>query len=706
MKKEYPQVACGAVYFRKSDPPREDWERDYAQARMDGMNMFRHWFLWNAIEKAPGEYDWSEYDRQLELAAANGIGTIIAEFSDCVPEWFYHEHKDCFSVLRDFGRGYDVQAPFSGQGGSCNTGGFVPGGPCLDNDKARGYIEGFLRALAGHYKDHPGLFGYDVWNECNYSPAACFCEHTQARFRVWLQKKYGSLEALGEAWHRYSYTSWDQVQAPRFETPCAECLDWLFFRKQNFYENYRWKVSIIESVDKNARITAHGVAASLDYTYGDGNDDWMAASNVESYGLTWVMGRKGTEPWKQWHAIDLVRAGSRGKTFWHAEMQGGALWLQPQVLGRAKEDGRVGTAEDIRLWNLVSLAGGARGVMYLRWRSLLGGPLFSSFGLYGNDGLPNDRSKMNAAVAKWANSAETKGLFAAQPVKSTVGLIVLDQIQEFNRLVFQAGKEKFYANCQWGAYRMFFESGIPVDWVHFDDIGQYKTLYFAYPILLEKAHAAKLADWVKNGGRLICEGLPGYFTDGGRVCTVQPGNGLDKVFGVNEKTVEFMPDLSESIKFGALGISDIPGGYFRQSYEAAGADVLGEYPDGEAAVLRNKYGEGETLLIGTFPSAGYQRTSSQLCRLLLNKLVALAGAAPPSILSGSDKVNYRLCEDGPDKYVWLINHGNGGARVNFRTEGMSEITKILWGKLDCAKFSDGCVTAYVPGKDAVVLQIK
>ena len=197
MKKDYPQVAYGAVYFRKSNPPREDWERDYAQAAADGMNMFRHWFLWGAIEVAPDVYDWSDYDRQMELAARNGIGTVIAEFSESVPEWFFHGNKDCFSVLRN-----GAQVPYTGLSGSCMTGGFVPGGLCLDNPKTLGYVEKFLRALANRYKGHPGLFGYDIWNECNYSPDACFCDHTQKKFRAWLKDKYGSLKNLGAAWYR------------------------------------------------------------------------------------------------------------------------------------------------------------------------------------------------------------------------------------------------------------------------------------------------------------------------------------------------------------------------------------------------------------------------------------------------------------------------------------------------------------------------
>ena len=744
MKKEYPQVTYGAVYYRRSNPPRADWERDYAQAKKDGMNTFRHWFLWGSIEVAPGVFDWSEYDKHVELAAENGIGTVIAEFSESVPEWFFHNNKDYFTVDRN-----GAQALYSGMGGSCATGGFVRGGLCMDNPGARVYAERFLRALAGHYKGHPGLFGYDIWNECNYNPNTCFCEHTQKAFREWLKRKYGSLEVLGRAWRRYSFSEWDQVQAPRFVGQYAECLDWLRFRKENYYKHFQWKVSVIESVDPDARITAHGVAGSLDYTYGDGNDDWLAASQVESYGMTWVMGRKGTEPWKQWQAVDLVRAAARGKIFWHAEMQGGPLWLQPQVIGREKADGRVATADDVRLWNLVSLAGGARGVLYLRWRALLDGPLFGAFGLYSNDGTPNDRSAAAAKIAHWANSPATSALFAAKPRKAGVGIVIYDQAQEYNRIIEQAGAQKFYARCQWGAYRMFFDARIPADFVHFDDIGAYETLYFAYPIQLDALDARKLSDWVKAGGRLICEGLPGYFGDGGHVGVVQPNNGLDEVFGVKEKTVEFMPDIGDRIVFGlvggigdpgmanateaatvqgsaaaqgpaaaqgtataqgttaAQGTADTPGGLFRQSYETKGAEALGVYDDGEIAVTFNRFGEGQAILAGTFPSEGYFRASAPQTLDMLRAMLSKIGRLSVSGLTASPMVQASICESGDGAlFLWLLNHGDCAEAADMYIPEAQGISRVLWGPEDAVTFTDGVIRAAIPGKDAIVLALK
>ena len=82
-----PPFPYGAVYFRKSNPPREDWARDYQVAAEDGMNVFRHWFLWSAIETAPDVFDWADYDAQLDLAARFGLKTIIAEFITAAPEW-------------------------------------------------------------------------------------------------------------------------------------------------------------------------------------------------------------------------------------------------------------------------------------------------------------------------------------------------------------------------------------------------------------------------------------------------------------------------------------------------------------------------------------------------------------------------------------------------------------------------------------------
>jgi len=80
-----PVFPYGAVYFRKSNPPEAEWARDHQTAARIGMNTFRHWFMWSAIEVAPGKYDWRDYDRMMDLAAQNGIKVVIAELITAAP---------------------------------------------------------------------------------------------------------------------------------------------------------------------------------------------------------------------------------------------------------------------------------------------------------------------------------------------------------------------------------------------------------------------------------------------------------------------------------------------------------------------------------------------------------------------------------------------------------------------------------------------
>ncbi|HEY8742488.1 MAG TPA: beta-galactosidase, partial [Chloroflexota bacterium] len=403
------QVPYGAVYFRKSNPPQEDWERDYATASQDGNTIFRHWFMWSAIETAPGVYDWADYDRQLDLAAKHGIKTVIAEFLTAAPEWAFRTFAGGRLEARD---GSHARSTVSA---SSATGGFP--GLCLDHEGVRDAAERFLTALVTRYRDHPGLGGYDVWNECNMPAAYCYCPATAAAFRTWLQQRYASLQDLGKTWHRYSYASWEDVQPPRSFGGYPDSLDWLQFRIDHAYARLRWRISLIRKLDPNHPITAHGIASGLIAHADAVADEWRSAAEVDSYGFTWIAARKGSEPWRQWHAVDLVRAGSRGKPFWHAEAQAGPLWMQPQVINRPREDGRVAEPEDVRLWNMVSFAGGTSGILYPRWRPLLDGPLWGAFGAYGMDGSRTPRSAMTSRVARWANAPEQASLFQAKPMR-------------------------------------------------------------------------------------------------------------------------------------------------------------------------------------------------------------------------------------------------------------------------------------------------
>ena len=671
-----PTFPHGAVYFRKSNPPREDWARDYRTAAADGLNSFRHWFLWSAIEVAPGVFDWDDYDRQLDLAAENGIKTIIAEMITSAPEWAFQRYAHA-RYARPDGSRVDSQV-----GNSTAVGGFP--GLCLDNDDYRELAGRFLAELVRRYRDHPGLGGYDVWNECGQAQDVCYCPATAARFREWLRNKYGGLAALGEAWHRYSYAEWDNICPPTKLGPFPPVLDWLQFRIENAFKHMRWRVDLIRSLDANHPVTAHGVAGSLTSMASRATDDWRAAAEVESYGLTWVACRKGDEPWKHFHAADLARAASRGKRFWHSEAQAGPLWMQPQVPGRPRDDGRIPTPEDVRYWSLTSMMCGATGYLYPRWRPLLDGPLWGAFGPYAMDGSRTPRSEINSRLARWANAPEQSALWQSQPVQGQIGIVFVPEAQLF--AFAQQGHTNYYAQTMQGAYRGFYDQNIQADWVHIDDIDGHDTLYLPYPVMLSQNTADRLRRWVESGGTLICEGCPGYFGEGGHVGTVQPNLGLDQVFGARESYVEFTPDLLGDMVFSCRG-STAYGGLFLQAYEPTTGQPAGLYEDGRIAAVENAIGRGRTLLIGTMAGWGYGAHAQATKHLaprptdLFARLLSFAGKTP-HVKCSDPRIKARLHLGEGGTHLWVANPSSQALRVDLElssTWGPFSACRTYWG---------------------------
>lgn len=694
-----PVFPYGAVYFRKTNPPEQDWARDFQTASRVGMNIFRHWFMWSAIEVAPGKYDWSDYDRIMDLSAQNGIKLVLEELVGCAPEWAFRKYAHARYLGSD---GFVVNSSVSE---SSATGGFP--GLCLDNPDVQQLAQTFLTALVERYRNHPALFGYDLWNEGtsfggNPRRMYCYCEGSKRKLREWLQVRYGSLEKAAKAWNRFSYESWDDVEPPRSFSGYPDSLDWLQFRIDNAYSLLDWRIKLFRKLDPNHRITAHGVAGTLDDLPSASHNEWRSAAKVDIWGLTWIAARKGDEPWKQMRALDLVRAGARGKPFWHAEAEGGPLWMQPQVIGRPREDGRIPDAEDVRIWNLVSCAGGAKGILYCRWRPLLDGPLFGAFGPFAMDGSETPQSEMAGRVAHWANAHGD--LWKSNAIKGDIGLVFVPESEIFNYVQQEATEFYFHSMC--GAYQAFFDSNIQADFVALENIAEYKIIYLPYPVMLSSETAVRLRQYVEQGGTLVSEGLPGYFGDHGHVGIVQPNYGLDEVFGARQSYVEFTPDISSNLMFELKG-SKIYGSYFRQDYELHGGEEAGHYADGKIAAVQHKFGQGRTLLMGSFPGAGYYLHHGAATKEIFAGLLEIAGVVP-QVKIDDNSVQARFHHGAGGSYLWVLNPTRGEKAVKVSlAAALGNFTsgEDIWGNLRIAVNSQQ-VTVSIPGRDAAVIALR
>jgi beta-galactosidase len=352
--------------------------------------------------------------------------------------------------------------------------------------------------------------------------------------------------------------------------------------------------------------------------------------------------------------------------------------MQPQVIGRPREDGRIPTAEDVRYWKLVSFMGGATGLLYPRWRPLLDGPLFGAFGPYGMDGEPTPRSEMTGRLARWANADAQQDLWRSHPVRGEIGVLYVPEAQLFTYA--QQGDTGFYARSVFGAYQGFFDRNVQADWVHIDDADLYDLLYLPFPVMLTQQTADRLKAWVAAGGVLISEGCPGYFGDGAHVGTTQPNLGLDELFGAREEVVEFTPDLLDDLQFQLDG-AWARGGIFMQSYRPTTGEPVGWYGDGRVAAVDHTYGGGKTRLLGTMCGAGYGAHPEDCSPALFAGLMRFA-AKGQHVTSSDGRVKARLHDGAGGIYLWVANPERRSLPVRLElssTWGPFSTAQSLWG---------------------------
>ncbi|HVT89249.1 MAG TPA: beta-galactosidase [Tepidisphaeraceae bacterium] len=680
-----PVFPFGAVYFRKSNPPEQDWERDHKTAADLGVNIFRHWFLWASVENSPGQYDWRDYDRMVELEGQNHIKMVIAENVTGAPEWMW----DKYPHARHVGASGDETFP------TVATGSATGNAPlCLDNDDVLEQAGKFLTALVERYKDKPATLGYDLWNEND--PQECYCAATQEKYRQWLKAKYGTIEALGKAWHRYSLADWQYVHPPHGNTGYADSLDWLQFRRDDAMRLLKWRINLIRKLDPKNQITAHGTGQLTEI-------EWRVTDQVQTYGYTWVASRHGNDPWMQFHAIDIVRSATRGKPFWHAEATGGPLWLQPQVVNRPLEDGRSSDDKDIRVWSMIDMACGAKGILFTRWRPLLNGPLFGAFGPMGMDGSVTPQAEMASSLAKWTNAHPD--IWKSKPVKGDIGILFVPESQDFASVQgLGGGGGNGFNQSSEGVYQAFFDSNIQPDFVSLDDISQYPVIYLPFPEMLKKSTADKLKAYVQNGGKLICEGCPGYFNDTGTVGTVQPNLGLDELFGARETYVQFTPDLLNRLQLTVLG-KPVVGQYFLQEYKLAGGTEAGHYANGHIAAVEHIFGQGKTLLIGTFPGGGYVRNRTPAGREFFATLLAWAEVSP-QVQTSDPEIKARLHTGAGGTYVWVINPTRNAKNVKITLPAEYKEATELWQSSNQPQVQGRTLTTSVQDRDAAVVRMQ
>ena len=160
-------------------------------------------FSWDKIEPREGEFTFEWLDHVIDKLGAAGIAVDLASATATAPLWLYERHPEVLPIDR---YGHVVNA------GSRQS--WQPTSPVLKE-----YALRLCRKLAEHYKDNPYVTAWHMGNEYGWNNRYDYSDNALAAFRTWCEAKYGTVDALNEAWGTAFWSqhvnSFDEVLLPR-----------------------------------------------------------------------------------------------------------------------------------------------------------------------------------------------------------------------------------------------------------------------------------------------------------------------------------------------------------------------------------------------------------------------------------------------------------------------------------------------------------
>jgi len=549
---------------------------------------------WERMEPQEGRYDFAWLDRVVDVLNRHGMRVILCTSSYVPPAWLIQKHPDFYLVQED-----GVRRRWGGMG-------FI----CLNNPTYRQYVAKLVTALATHFGHNPGVLGWQIDNEMGGWGYTCYDEdYCTPKFREYLKKKFGTLDELNRRLltvsYGHSYSSWDQVplrgQPNDDNQQVPLLLEIKRFFSDNINEFMAFQANLLRQNTSGQLITHNGpdrtlngfdLAKSLD-SLGDDNYPRVGEYIAPAYD------------------VDLFRGFNRGKPFLILEHRSGSFG--GYTLGDPTPPPGL-----CRLWAWQTLAHGADGVLFFRWRMNNGGSEQYWQGLMNYDGTPG------RAFPEVRRMAEEVAKISPDLLHATTDASVAEVVSYDSLWALHVGSSSFPYVEQLQAVRNGFRHwGLNVDFVEpTDDLGKYKvvvapTLHVVSPSIVEN-----LEKFVSGGGVLVLTARSGFKTEDNLATQVPPGP-LARLAKVRVPEFTLLESVSQ---FTSLGFPseegtyraspenvirsaspDWPGEYkanvWAEVLEPEGARTLFQYQQdhyaGRAAVTVADYGKGKVIYVGT-----------------------------------------------------------------------------------------------------------
>lgn len=650
--------------------PEERWQVDAQLMAEAGFNVVRlAEFAWSKMEPVEGQYEFDWLDRALSTLSAHNIQAILGTPTASPPPWLMTKYPNAYRVRED-GRRLTYG----------NRREYCPNSPVYQELSRR-----IVTQMAEHYTGHPAVIGWQIDNEFG---DRCYCPACAMTFQAWLRKRYASLEELNEQWGTvfwsHIYNDWSEIPVPKTTGGSPNpglALDFYRFSSDSYVAYQKMQVEILRQrcpqhfITHNFmgfsydRINYYDLAKDLDFVAWDNypRTQWRLVTDVD--------------PSLPALGHDTMR-GLKQQNFWIMEQQAGpGGWELVSVMPRPGE---------LRLWAYQSIAHGADGVVFFRWRTARSGTEEYWHGLLDHDATPGRRyleiKKMGTEINKIGDT------ILGASLKPEVAIL----LSYDSRFGFQIQPNNpgftFPGHLQ-QVYKAFHRKNVPVDVISpLADLSGYRLVVAPAIYVLSDAVTENLKAFVRAGGVLTVTARSGVKDEANAVVNQRLPGKLADLCGLEVEDYDSLPDEAHNEVTFETNIVEvqapIPIEAWCDILKPTTASIVARYTQdyyaGKPAVCLNRYGNGKTIYVGVLNSPG-------LFEALVGWLLDLASVTP--VMETPEGVEVTERRKGEQRYLFVLNHTDKEQEIQLT----GKYQNLIDGKLLSG------AEVKIPPKDVLVL---
>jgi beta-galactosidase len=627
--------------------PREVWDEDVRLMLEAGVNLVTVGvFSWAQLEPAERAYSFGWLHEVLDLLGGAGIGVDLATPTASPPPWLSARYPDVLPV--------DARGAHYSHGSRQHF--------CVCSASYRARARRVVERLVSEVGDHPAIEMWHVHNEYGCHVPYCYCDNHAQAFRVWLQKRYRSVEELNEAWGTtfwsQRYGEFAEVLPPRltptFVNPGQE-LDYKRFSNDAFLEEFFEERQILRTARPDIPVTTNfmGFFKPLDYFAWASELDVVSTDNYADPADPDAMMLSAMH-------YDLVRSLNKDAAWMVMEQTPLRVnWRQhncPKVPGQ------------MRAMSYQAVARGAAGVLFFQWRASRSGAEKFHSAMVSHSGVA---SPVWAEVAGLGRELDRLGTLEGSGVDARVAMVFSWANWWALEAPAKPANDLSMADQLSWLYRPLFGRGATVDFCRPDErLDRYEVVLVPSLYLVTEEDGAKLVSYVERGGTAVVSFWSGIVDERDAVYLGPYGGPLRPLIGCDVVDVAPLPE-GRTIEVEWEDGTRTRASFWTDVATEGTGHVLARVASGpwagRPAVVEARVGHGRAYYLATrLDAAGLARVYDRAPALSGEPAVHRAGPGVERVVRTSDDHTYEF----------LINHSEEERVLDIASGGF----ELLAGK--------------------------